>query len=99
MINSEMKDYHYYLLGGIDSYGQPSKSTLSTDTIKIAIFTNSQSINESVTYSDTEYIGITYNNNINDDYIIKYTDSLNLKVEYAIPNGKKKQIFLTRYEK
>lgn len=101
MINADMRAYNYYLYGAKDSYGQ---QTLIKDadgapvvqgSIKIALNTSSQSIQDNINYEDCSYIGLTLDKTVNDSFIIQYGEEL-LKVLYVNPKGRFKQVFLKR---
>lgn len=92
MINCEMRYYDYFTFGEKDEYGQLKLSAEPQGTIKIAIFTTSQSIQDNINYKQATYIGLT-NEAVNDKYVIQYGD-IKLKVLYVNPKGKLKQVFL-----
>lgn len=101
MIMRNMKLYDYYAFGESDSYGQ---QTLIKDeegnpvvqgSVKIAIYLTSQSVQDNINYKDCSYIGLTYDSNITEAFVIKYNEE-NLKVQYVNPNGKLKQVFLKK---
>lgn len=92
MINCDMRNYDYFTFGDIDEYGQKRLSETAQGSIKMAIYTTSQSIQDNINYKQANYIGLT-TKPINDSYVIEYGDS-RLKVLYIIPKGKLKQVFL-----
>ena len=101
MINTDMRNYDYYLYGAADSYGQ---QTLIKDeqgapkvqgSIKIAINTTTQSIQDNINYKDSSYIGLTQDSAVSDAYAIQYGSEL-LKVLYVNPRGRYKQVFLKK---
>lgn len=92
MINSKMRNYDYYTYGSNNEYGQPELSQEVQGSIKIAIFTSSQSITENINYSNATYVGLTLSD-INDKMVIQYGD-MKLKVLYVNSEGTYKQIIL-----
>lgn len=96
MINSQMKQYPYYLYGNtVNTYGEiTANTTVPTGSIEMAINIISQSTEESILYSGCEYIGLT-RQEVNDNYVIQYGNEI-LKVKYVNPIGRLKQVFMTR---
>lgn len=94
MINTDMRDYDYYLYGDDDGYGQPSLSADVQGSVKMAINTVSQSVQDSILYKESEYIGLTHAS-VNDKYVIQYGED-KLKVLYVNPKGRYKQVFMAR---
>ena len=90
MINSQMKQYPYYLYGNTtNSYGEiTANTTVPTGSIEMAINIISQSTEESILYSGCEYIGLT-RQEVNDNYVIQYGNEI-LKVKYVNPIGRLK---------
>ena len=95
MINTDMKTYNYFTFGELNSYGQPILSADPKGQIKIAINITSQNVQENINYSGASYIGLTYNNSVNDSYVIQYGEE-KLKVLYVNPKGRLKQVFLAK---
>lgn len=93
MINADMRTYNYYTLGGNDEYGQQVKSTEPVGTIKMAINISSQSTQDNINYKDCSYVGLTYDNKVNDTYIIEYGEE-KLKVLYVNTKGRLNQVFM-----
>lgn len=87
-----MRSYNYFTFGDKDSYGQAQLSEDIQGTIKIAIYTSSQSIQDNIRYKDATYIGLTQAE-VNDTYVIEYGNE-RLKVLYVNPVGRYKQVFL-----
>lgn len=87
-----MRSYNYFTFGDKDSYGQAQLSEEIKGTIKIAIYTSSQSIQDNIRYKDATYIGLTQAE-VNDTYVIEYGNE-RLKVLYVNPVGRYKQVFL-----
>lgn len=92
MINTDMRWYDYFTFGEEDEYGQEVLSKEVQGTIKIAIFTTSQSVQDNINYKDATYIGLTHAA-IDDTYVIQYGEE-KLKVLYVNPKGRYKQVFL-----
>lgn len=88
MINSTMKDYDYYQYGDKDEYGQPTLGAVKGQ-IKIAIFDTNKAVNDDIKYTEEDYIGLTYDKDIDNTYVIQYGNE-RLKVLYTIvvPNFK-----------
>lgn len=94
MINTNMKSYDYYVLDNNDEYGQPV-AVAASDKIKMSINLASETVQESPLYSGAQYVGLTLNKDVSDKYIIQYgTDKL--KVLYVNPEGRFKQVFMSR---
>lgn len=93
MINCEMRNYDYYTFGEKNAYGQKTISADIQGTIKIAIFTSTQAIQDNINYKQASYIGLT-KADVKDSFVIQYGDK-KLKVLYVNPKGKLKQVFLT----
>jgi hypothetical protein len=92
MIALDMRLYSFYALGGDDGYGQPQMPTEPTGTIKMAINTTSQAIQDNINYKDASYIGLTLGD-INDKCVIDYNGE-KLKVLYINPRGRYKAVFM-----
>ena len=94
MINTKMRSYNYFkYLEEKDSYGLPKLSNEAEGTVKIAIFTTSQSIQDNINYRDANYIGLTHSALLDDATVIQYGDK-KLKVLYVNPEARVKQVFL-----
>jgi hypothetical protein len=96
MINTRMKDYDYYLVSEDNGYGQLTISKEIQGTVKLSISTITKAVLDDVRYSEANYLGLTYDKNINDTYVIKYGDEL-LKVQFVIPDGRYTQVFMGVY--
>ena len=94
MINRDMRNYEFFTLGAKDEYGQEVISENTQGSIKIAIYTLSNTIGTNINYKDSTYIALTTDKNINDNYVIKYGDK-KLKVLYIIPSGRLTEVFLS----
>lgn len=92
MINTDMRLYDYFTFGEADIYGQPQLSENPKGTIKMAINTISQSIQNNIRYQDCTYIGLT-TAEVKDTYVIQYGNE-RLKVLYVNPKGRFKQVFM-----
>jgi hypothetical protein len=92
VINADMRNYDYYTYSENNGYGQPELSAEVQGSIKIAIYTTSQSIQNNINYSNAAYVGMT-KAEVNDTYVIQYGDK-RLKVLYVYPQGRFKQVYL-----
>ena len=93
MITSDMRLYDYYLYEGKNAYGVPTLSTDPKGQVKMAINITSQSIQENINYSGSQYVGLT-NSLLDDSYVIQYRDK-RLKVLYVNPRGRLNQVFMS----
>ena len=94
MINADMREYEYYLYQGKNAYAQPQLSKEPQGTLRMAIYTSSQSIQDNINYKEAAYVGITHAK-LDDTYVIKYGDE-KLKVLYVNSQGRCKQVFLAK---
>lgn len=92
MIVADMRTYDYFTYGDNDGYGQPTLSETVQGSIKMAINTTSQSVQDNINYKDASYIGLTLTS-VDDTYVIQYGDE-KLKVLYVQPKGRFKQVFM-----
>lgn len=92
MIVADMRTYDYFTYGDNDGYGQPTLSETVQGSIKMAINTTSQSVQDNINYKDASYIGLTLAS-VDDTYVIQYGDE-KLKVLYVQPKGRFKQVFM-----
>lgn len=92
MINADMRLYNYFTFGNNSGYGQPVLSEEPVGTIKIAIYTLSQSNTNNIKYNAATYIGLT-TAEVNDTYVIEYGKE-RLKVLYVNNAGRFKQVYL-----
>ena len=95
MINTTMHYYDYFTLGAKNEYGQQEPFSYPTGSIKMSINLTSQSIQDNINYSGSQYIGLTFAE-VNDTYVIQYGEK-RLKVLYVNPLGRMKQVFLSEY--
>ena len=93
MINTDMREYAYYTYGDSDGYGQPALSKDVQGTIKMAIYTTAQAIQNNIAYKHATYIGLTQDSKVNDTYVIEF-ENKRLKVLYVQNNGRYKQVFM-----
>lgn len=93
MINADMRTYNYFAFGANNEYGQPVLSAEPVGTIKIAIYTSSQSIQDNINYKEASYIGLTQEAKVDDTYVIEYEQE-RLKVLYVTGKGRYKQVFM-----
>lgn len=96
MINIQMRNYDYFTLGKKDAYGQQELSKYPTGSIKISINLTSQSIQDNINYSGSQYIGLT-RAEVDDTYVIQFGEK-RLKVLYVNSFGRLKQVFLADYD-
>ena len=98
MINTDMRDYDYYLYGDKDEYGQATLISDDSGTpivqgqIRMAINVATQGIKDSVAYSGTNYTGLTHDL-VSDKMVIQFGVE-NLKVLYVNPMGRYKVVYL-----
>lgn len=96
MINADMRSYNYFTFGDDNGYGSPQLSEDIKGTIKMAINTTSQSIQDNINYKNATYIGLTLGT-VDDTCVIEY-GSRRLKVLYVNPVGRYKQVFMSDYD-
>lgn len=92
MINSNMRYYDYFTFGEKNEYGQQKLSTNPVGTIKTSINITSQSVQDNINYTGSQYIGLTFAE-VDDTYVIQYGEK-RLKVLYVNPAGRYKQVFM-----
>lgn len=88
-----MRIYNYFTFGENDAYGQPILSSTPIGTIKMAINITSQNIQDNILYKNCAYLGITFDAEVNDTYVIDY-EGQKLKVLYVNPKGRYKLVYL-----
>lgn len=93
MINSTMREYDYLLYSEENNYGQAVLNDTVAGQVKMSINIASQSIQDNINYKDCQYIGLTHNKNIDDNYVIVYGKE-QLKVLYVNPLGRLNQVFM-----
>lgn len=100
MIAREMKSYPYYLYGNANHYAQQTLikdefgEPLVQGFVTLAIYSTTQAVQDNINYKDSSYVGLTYDNSVNDSFVIQYGDE-QLKVLYVAP-GRMKQVFLKK---
>ena len=94
MIAPKMRSYSCEILGALDEYAQPIAAA-STDTVLISLSEVNHSNNDNVLYSDAEYIGFTFNRDLDDTYIL-ITDKGRLKATYVNRDGRYNVVYLKR---
>ena len=93
-----MHYYNYFTYGEPDEYGQQTLikgedgKPQAQGTIKMAINTTSQSIQDNINYKGATYIGLTHAK-VNDTYVIGYGEE-QLKVLYVNAHGRFNQVFM-----
>ena len=98
-----MREYDYYLLGKDNGYGQltlildNNGEPLKQGIVKLSISRITQAVTEDIRYSDSTYVGVTRDRDIDDTYIIQFGREL-LKVKYVNPDGRFTQVFMGSYE-
>lgn len=92
MINCDMRSYNYFTLGDDNGYGSPQLSTEPKGTLKMAVNTTSQSVQDNIQYKGATYIGLTHDY-VDDSYVVALGE-LKLKVLYVQPKGRFKQVFM-----
>lgn len=92
MINANMRIYDYYTLGAVNEYGQATISDEPQGKIKMSVSIASQSTQDNILYKGCQYVGLTHDTEIKDDYVIQYGKE-RLKVLYVSPQGR----FLAAY--
>jgi hypothetical protein len=92
MINADMRSYNFFTLGDDNGYGSPTLSTEPKGTLKMAVHTTSQSVQDNVMYQGATYLGLTHDY-VDDTYVIALGDT-KLKVLYVNPRGRFKQVFM-----
>lgn len=93
MISADMKDYQYYLYADDNGYGQPTLTAEAQGTVKMAVYTTSQAIQDNIQYKNATYVGLTKQAEITDRFVIEYGE-VKLKVLYVNSQGRYKQVFM-----
>lgn len=93
MINADMRTYNYFTFGDDNGYGSPTLSSDIKGTLKMAINTTSQSVQDNIKYKNATYIGLTHDN-VDDSFVIAFGNE-KLKVLYVQPRGRFKQVYMT----
>jgi hypothetical protein len=92
VINADMRSYSYFTYRDADGYGQPTLSAEPQGTVKMAIYTTSQSTQDNINYKSAQYVGFTHAA-VTDKFVIDYKGQ-RLKVLYVQPSGRFNQAFL-----
>lgn len=87
------KQYNFFTFGEDNGYGQPALSANPVGKIKMSIHLTNQAVIDNINYKDATFIGLTYDKNINDRYVIEYGNE-KLKVLYTNTVGRYTQVFL-----
>lgn len=90
MIMRDMQALDLYQLGAQDEYGQAAQPE-KVGTITASVYERSQSVSDSVLFTECEYIALTHES-ITDSNAISYAGKL-LKVMYVMRRGYFKQAF------
>ena len=100
MIINRMKLYDYWLVSLNEDYGQevlPAADAEAAGQVKLSIYPTSTGTQENILYANCSYVGLTYDAEIDDKYIIQY-DKERLKVMYCQSQGRMRQVYLKRIE-
>lgn len=100
MIINRMREYDYWLVTVNEEYGQevlPAADAAPSGKVKLSIYPTSTGTQDNILYANCAYVGLTYNTEIDDKYIIQYGKE-RLKVMYSQPQGRMKQVFLRGVE-
>ena len=96
MINAKMKKYDYIIYDGENEYGEPVTNEEVVGTVTMAIFNLAKMLNNNITYLTEEFVGITYDKNINDKCVILVGEE-RLKVKYISETPRNKiQVIMER---
>ena len=95
MISADMRNYNYFTYGEPNEYGQKQLGKEPQGTIKMAIYTTSQTIQDNINYKGATYLGLTNDAKVNDTYVIGYGKE-QLKVMYVSPAGRYNQVFMEK---
>lgn len=93
MINSNMREYNYFLYSDDNGYGQSVLSKEVKGTVKMSITNTSTSTQDNILYKDASYLGLTLDRAVDDTYVIEYGKE-RLKVLYIVPQGRYRQVFM-----
>lgn len=99
MITADMHEYDYFLYAEPNEYGQQvlikddNGEPLKQGTVKLAIYTTTQAIQDNINYKNASAIALTHDKTINDKYVIKDGETL-YKVLYTSLRGRYRQVFL-----
>lgn len=100
MIIGNFRYYDYWRITVNEEYGQevlPDAAAEPIGQVKLSIYPTSTGTQENILYANCSYVGLTYDAEIDDKYIIQYGKE-RLKVMYIQPIGRYKQVFLKRVD-
>ena len=100
MIIGNMRFYDYWKVSVNETYGQevlPDVKTEPLGKVKLSIYPTSTGTQENILYANCSYMGLTFDAEIDDKYIILY-EGKRLKVMYKQPIGRYKQVFLKQVD-
>lgn len=100
MIFSNMRSYDYWLITVNEEYQQevlPNADAEPAGKVKLSIYPTSTGTQENILYANCSYVGLTFDAEIDEKYIIQYGNE-RLKVMYKQPIGRYKQVFMKRVE-
>ena len=98
MIRSDMRLYDYYKTVNNAAYGQehlPAANATPEGQVKLSIHPTSTGTQENILYSNCSYVGLTFDAEIDDKYVIQYGKE-RLKVMYIQHRGRFRQVFLKK---
>ena len=88
-----MKFYGFSSLVELNEYGQPILPDAAKGFIKMSINLSSQTAQDNILFKDYNYIGLTFDKDVNDSYVIHYGDK-RLKVLYVNSLGRYTQVYM-----
>lgn len=96
-MQQNMKKYDYFLYGEDDAYGEAQLSEEVNGQVTMAIYVSNKSVQDNINYQNANYVGLTNDRSIDDNYVIQYGDE-RLKVLYIVDAGAKhyRQVFMSR---
>lgn len=100
MIMNRMRLYPYWLISVNEEYGQetlPEADAEAAGQVKLSIYPTSTGTQDNILYANCSYVGLTYDGEIDDKYIIQYGKE-RLKVMYVQPMGRYKQVYMKMVE-
>lgn len=100
MIANNTRLYDYWKISVNEEYGQevlPAADAAAAGQVKLTITPTSTGTQDNILYANCAYVGITYDAEIDDKYIIQYGKE-RLKVKYIQQHGKRRFVYLQRVE-
>ena len=100
MIAANMRLYDYWKVSVNEGYGQeiiPDTDQEPIGKVKLSIYPTSTGTQENILYANCSFVGLTYDTEIDDKYIIQY-EGQRLKVMYKQPLGRYKQVFFKKVD-